>query len=122
MGIGEYFVPAGMTVVDLGAAPGGWTLVAAQAVRGDKYIPWQLPTHQLHGNDDVDYTGGDEQPSTFDSTNRRDSTAGSRQFGRVVSCDLLSMPPVISSRDTWKHDFSIMSESDRTQLCSPLLP
>jgi 23S rRNA U2552 (ribose-2'-O)-methylase RlmE/FtsJ len=121
MGSGNYVAHAGMTVVDLGAAPGGWTLVAAQAVRGDKYISWQLPTHQLHDND-VDYNGRDGQPSTVDSTERRDSPAGTRQFGRVVSCDLLSMPPVISSIDTWKHDFSIMSESDRAQLCSSLLP
>jgi hypothetical protein len=32
-----------MTVVELGAAPGGWTLVATQLVRASPDVPWLLP-------------------------------------------------------------------------------
>ncbi len=96
-----------MTVVDLGAAPGGWTLVAVQAVRGDKSVPWRLPSHVDGGSaaeadpsasppgehqDKEQHPQASRRPDT--QSPEADSRRGARRSGRVVSCDLLAMTPV----------------------------
>jgi 23S rRNA (uridine2552-2'-O)-methyltransferase len=61
---------AGMTVVDLGAAPGGWTQVAARKVRSD--------------------VGGD----TSNAARGPGGTEGSRSYGKVVALDILPMDAI----------------------------
>ena len=102
---------SGMTVVDLGAAPGGWTLVAVKAVHSDKSVPWRLPSPGNAGSaTEADLSAppaqmqhDDNQQLTPAASRRPDAQSpgaaprrGMRRAGRVVSCDLLAMTPVTS--------------------------
>jgi hypothetical protein len=102
---------SGMTVVDLGAAPGGWTLVAVKAVHGDKSVPWRLPSPGNAGSATEADLSASPHPRQHDDKEELSPAAsrqpdaqspgaasrrGMRRAGRVVSCDLLAMTPVTS--------------------------
>ncbi|KAJ3339551.1 hypothetical protein HDU83_007586 [Entophlyctis luteolus] len=80
-------IPKGASVLDLGAAPGGWSQVAIEAV-GPRGISDLLKGHRFVGFEN-------EQPGDGDNATSPDSECTeSKTGGRVLAVDLLPIDPI----------------------------
>lgn len=91
---------AGHVVVDLGAAPGGWSLVAAKRVKsmsgrhGESTVSGDESTEAPAHGDEGDATGGDLRQGATEAAETGAKPAGSKRNGQVVAIDISEMEPI----------------------------